>query len=288
MTRMFTDERLETPNMIRFSTRRIRNIGLTMIALAVVWLWVSALQKRLVASSFTTGYLLIAAVLFLALYNVRKKLPFLPIGTSATWLQWHIYVGVASIGVFVLHAGLRLPTGVLNTTLYVIYSLTIFSGIVGLYLTRTIPRQLARVGEEVVFERIPALHRDVQRQASELVLHSVTTSGVTTLADFYVAHLYDFFGVRRGLSYFLRPTTALRRSLMGEMQNLRRYLCEPELAACERLFALVRRKDDLDFHAARQGLLKTWLFVHIALSYTLMVLATLHGLLALAFRGGGA
>ena len=227
-------------------------------------------------------------MLFLALYNVRKKVPFLPLGDSATWLQWHIYVGLASIGVFVLHTGVRIPSGMLNTTLYAVYSFTVLSGIVGLYLTRTIPAQLARVGEEVLFERIPALHRDVQRQAGDVVLQSVTTSGATTLADFYVARLYDFFGGRRGLSYFFRPTTTLRRSLMGDMRNLRRYLCEPELAACERLFALVRRKDDLDFHAARQGLLKTWLFLHIALSYTLVVLAMLHGLLALAFRGGGA
>ena len=113
---------------------------------AVEW----RLEKRLITSSFTTGYLLIAAVLFLALYNVRKKLPFLPIGKSATWLQWHIYVGVASIGVFVLHADVRWPTGVFETTLYAIYSLTVLSGIVGLYLTRTIPAQLARVGEEVM------------------------------------------------------------------------------------------------------------------------------------------
>ena len=44
--------------------------------------------------------------------------------------------------------------------------------------------------------------------------------------------------------------------------------------------------DDLDVHAARQGLLKGWLFVHITLSYTLVVLGVLHGVLALAMRGG--
>jgi hypothetical protein len=259
-----------------------------MFVVGLVWLWVSALEKQLVVSSFTTGYLLMAAVLFLALYNVRKKLPFLPIGTSATWLQWHIYVGFASVGVFVLHTGVRAPTGILNTTLYVAYTLTVISGVIGLYLTRTIPAQLARVGEEVVFERIPSLHREVQRQAGDVVLQSVSSSGATTLADFYVARLFDYFAAGRGLSYFLRPTSALRRSLMGEMQNLRRYLCEPETAACERLFALVRRKDDLDFHAARQGLLKNWLFLHIALSYALISLGLMHGLLALAFSGGAA
>jgi hypothetical protein len=247
------------------------------MVVAMVWLWSRALEKRLTASSFTTGYLLIAAVLFLALYNLRKKLPFLPLGKSATWLQLHIYVGVASIGVFLLHVGLRMPSGVLEVTLYTIYSLTVLSGIVGLYLTRTIPAQLARVGEEVLYEQIPALHRNVQQQAGEVVVQSVAASGATTLGDFYVSRLYDFFSRRRNLAYFLRPTTTLRRSLMGEMQNLRRYLCEPEVAACERLFALVRRKDDLDFHAARQGLLKTWLFIHIGLTYSLVALAMLHG-----------
>jgi hypothetical protein len=273
--------------MTSFARRRIRNIGATLMVVALVWLWSRALEKRLTTSSFTTGYLLIAAVLFLALYNLRKKLPFLPFGKSATWLQLHIYVGVASIGVFFLHVGLHLPTGVLETALYAIYSLTVLSGIVGLYLTRAIPAQLARVGEEVLYERIPALHRNVQQQAGEVVMQSVAASGATTLGDFYVTRLYEFFGRRRNLAYFLRPTTTLRRSLMGEMQNLRRYLCEPELAACERLFALVRRKDDLDFHAARQGLLKIWLFIHIGLTYVLVALAMLHGLLALAFSGGG-
>jgi hypothetical protein len=102
-----------------------------------------------------------------------------------------------------------------------------------------------------------------------------------------VAKLYDFFHRSRGARYFVRPTTALRRSLMHELQDVRRYLSDRELTACERLFALLRRKDDLDFHEARQRLLKTWLFAHIGLTYALVVLALLHGLLALAFRGGG-
>ena len=65
-------------------------------------------------SAFTTGYLLLAAVFFLALYNVRKKLPFLPLGSSTAWLQWHLYVGIGTLGVFALHAGLTLPNGVLE------------------------------------------------------------------------------------------------------------------------------------------------------------------------------
>src|SRR5262245_19406080 len=123
--------------MNSFLRRRIRNGGLTMIVVALIWMWVRARERALEPASFVTGYLMIAAVLFLAAYNVRKKLPFLPLGTSAAWLQWHIYVGLGSVAVFVLHAGLRWPTGVLETTLVVLYAGTVVSGLVGLYWTRT-------------------------------------------------------------------------------------------------------------------------------------------------------
>jgi hypothetical protein len=174
----------------------------------------------------------------------------------------------------------------LDTALAVVYLLTASTGVVGLYFIRTIPSQLARVGEEVIFERIPALRRQIGHQAGGMVLDAVAASGSTTLADFYVARLYEFFERGRGTVYLLCPTSARRKSHMGEMQDLRRYLSDHEQPACERLFTLVRRKDDLDFQEARQRLLKLWLFVHIGLSYALVVLALLHGLLVHAFAGG--
>jgi hypothetical protein len=271
-----------------FVQRRVRNAGATMVAVAGIWLLVRAQERSLSSSAFTTGYLLLAAMLFLALYNVRKRLPFLPLGSSAAWLQWHLYVGLGTVGVFALHVGPRWPSGVMDTALAVIYVLTFSSGLAGLYLTRTIPAQLARVGEEVIFERIPAFRRHVCQQAGGIVLDSVAASGATTLADFYAERLYGFFERGRGLWYLLRPTTARRKSLMHEMQDLGRYLSDQEQGACERLFGLVRRKDDLDFQEARQRLLKTWLFVHIGLSYALVALALVHGLLAHAFAGGAA
>jgi hypothetical protein len=139
----------------------------------------------------------------------------------------------------------------------------------------------------VIYERIGAYRQQVRQQARKLVLESVTASGATTLADFYSTRLRDYFERPRGLGYRLRPTTARRRALMREMHDVRRYLSDHEQTHCETLFALVRRKDDFDFHAARQGMLKLWLFVHIGLTVVLVLLAALHGLVAQAFYGGG-
>jgi hypothetical protein len=272
--------------MTRFNKRRLQNGVLLLTALGATWWGVRAGDDSLASSAFGTGYLLLGAIFFLAMYNLRKKLPSLPLGTSATWMQWHLYVGVGTVGVFAMHTRTVWPSGWLDACLALVYSLTVASGIVGLYLTRTIPRQLARVSEEIVYERIPAFQRQVRVQADDVVLQAVTASGATTLADFYAARLFAFFRRPRGWRYLVRPTSTLRRAMMREMHDLRRYLSEQEQAGCERLFALVRRKDDLDFHDARQKVLKLWLFAHIGLTYALVLLGVLHGVLAHAFYGG--
>src|SRR5450755_3777756 len=147
-----------------FAARRFRNASLTLAALAALWLWVRADERALQPTAVSTGYLLLAAIGFLALYNLRKKLPFLPLGSSAAWLQWHLYVGMGTIGVFAMHVGRNWPHGALNIALAAVYLLTIGNGLVGLYLSRTIPAQLTRVGQEVIYERIPALRQQVRQQ----------------------------------------------------------------------------------------------------------------------------
>ena len=73
---------------------------------------------------------------------------------------------------------------------------------------------------------------------------------------------------------------------MSEMQDLRRYLADTERGALEKIFALVRKKDDLDYHEAKQLTLKLWLFGHIALTWALLMIGCLHGILAHVFSEG--
>jgi len=236
--------------------------------------------------SFGTGYILLAAIFFLALYNLRKKLPTLPWASSADWLQAHIYVALGTAVVFGLHVDWRFPTGFLDQALASLYLATFTSGVVGLIWTRTIPARLARVSEEVIYERIPMLRSQLCDRAQEAVLETVRSSGSTTLGEFYSNNMHGFFEKPRRLGYFLRPNNRLRRQLLAELTEVGRYLSPPEQATCEQLFAMVRRRDDLDFHAALQWRLKAWLFLHIGLTYPLLAVACLHGLLAHWFSGG--
>ena len=72
---------------------------------------------------------------------------------------------------------------------------------------------------------------------------------------------------------------------MTGLDNMNRYLDDRELAYSERLRRLVERKDRLDYAYALQTVLKVWLFVHIPVTYGLILLALLHLLLVYSFGG---
>jgi hypothetical protein len=273
--------------MKSFVSRRLRNTTLTIAAAALVvaYAWWDAL--RFGRPDFNTGYLLLGIVLFLAAYNIRKKLPIVSWTTSALWLQAHIYLGLLSLIVFGTHVSWKIPDGWLEGTLATLYFATFVSGIVGLYWTRTIPPKLARVSEEFIYERIPALRNQVQQRAQQVVLETVRATGTDTLGNFFATRLQGYLEKERGWGYWLKPTSKVRKRLLAELTEITRYLSDPERKASEQLFALIRRRDDLDFHAAMQWRLKVWLFVHIGLTYPLVILVCLHGWLAHLFDGGG-
>ena len=75
------------------------------------------------------GWALFLLMLVLSLYNARKKLPFLPIGTSEGWLQFHIYAGLFAVLIFAFHIRFRWPTGWFDSILFALYALVTFSEI---------------------------------------------------------------------------------------------------------------------------------------------------------------
>lgn len=271
-----------------FARRRLVNSAVTLAVLGAVWLWTQRLESRLHSSSFFTGWMLLGTILFLASLQVRKKLPAPPFGSAAAWMQVHIYAGLATAGMYAMHAHLHWPSGVLEVVLSALYAATFASGIVGLYWSRVLPRRLSRVGEEVIYERIPALRGALRERAQAAVLQAVRTAGATTIGEFYDARLHDYFSTRRGWGYRIWPTSTLRKTLMADMTEATRYLSDSERKTAEELFALVRSRDDLDYHEALQWRLRVWMIAHIALTYPLLAAAALHAWLAHVFYGGAA
>ncbi len=180
-----------------------RHFAWTLFAIAAVFAWVIdyGLRVHLRRAELLTGLTLFGVLVLLTLFNARKKLPFLPLLRASTWMQIHIYVGLFSCVLFGLHTGWRIPTGTFEVTLAVLFYLVAVSGILGLAISRWLPARLTAYGENVIFERIPALRSAVRREVEEMVVESVGKSQSSAIADFYEAKLRTYFSGTRFLWY---------------------------------------------------------------------------------------
>jgi hypothetical protein len=260
-----------------------RNLALLALAAGMVWCAHTVIQVSLRPAELYSGWLLAGLMLVLACYNVFKKLPFLPLGASASWLQLHIYIGLLTILVFVLHSGARLPRGPLGWVLTALYIGVAGSGVPGLVISRVFPALLRARGPEVIFEQIPALRRRLREQAELLVLDAVTRFQATIIAEIYMRRLKWFFNGPRQFWRHVFRLPGRRHALLTEIDAQERYLNDEERATLRQLRALVERKDDLDFQHALQGMLKYWLMMHVPLTYSLLVFVVLHVLVVYAY-----
>ena len=236
--------------------------------------------------AFITGFTLLGCVLFLCLYNLRKKLPMIPLGRVATWTHLHILMGWFVAGLFLIHIGFRLPDGDLEVFLAVMFVLVAVSGVVGASISKSYPPRLTRRGQEVILERIPQLRVRLQQEADDLVLASVERTGNRTIADFYTNRIQPFMvGPRNQVAYLFGAARSPHK-LTHEIDAVCRYLNDEGQQIIEELAEIVQQKDALDFHQSLQSALLLWLFVHIPLTYGMVLLALLHMVLALAYTGG--
>jgi hypothetical protein len=273
--------------MKTLAARRTRNliivIGLTLVLIVISKLTTTALRD----TARLSGGLLLGLIVFLAAYNLRKKFSFLPLGSSATWLQFHIYTGLLTAVIFGTHIQWRISTGPFEIVLAGLYGLVFGSGVVGLFLSRSFARRLTTRGDEVMFERIPVHRRRLQSDAETLVLDFLAESESSAVAQFYADRLEPFFARTRNFWQHLAQSRRPRVALLNEISSYERFLNQNERDAMRRLAGHVERKDDLDYQFALQATLKYWLFGHIPLTYALLVFAFFHWLLVVAFSGGG-
>lgn len=230
-----------------------------------------------------SGWFLLALVLVLTFFSARKKLPFLPLLSASTWLQGHIYLGWLACFVFLLHTGARIPAGRLEGLLAAAFAAVAASGAFGLWLSRWLPPRLVRSGESLVYERIPVLRHRLAEEARDVVRRAETETQSSTLPDLHLRVLHRYFLRVPPLLAPLTGDDPEFHRVRQELESTRRYLNESEENLARTLADLLEAKRNLDAQLAGQRLLKLWLFVHIPLTYALLVFIAAHVWLVLHF-----
>lgn len=273
--------------MISFRNRRWYSLaglcGFTLVYAALF----AFLRGKLMDVAIPSGVILLLLMIFLALFNARKSFSFLPLMPASTWLQIHVYVGWACVAVFLVHTGLHWPRGAMEIWLAILFFTVSLSGVVGLALSRLLPKKMTDRGGHVTYEMVPKLRRELRKQAEELVVHSVEQTQKSTIADFYVERIERFLlGSRRQLLAHILGSRRHLDVVITRMHALRRYLNEEESEILKKIEKVLLQKNDLEYQYAMHLMLKGWLFVHIPLSFSLLILGVFHAVLAIRFVGG--
>ncbi len=252
---------------------------LSVIILASYYLYSITLSK----TSFASGVILLLCIFFLASYQFRKNLSVLSIGSTSAWLHFHIFIGLLSFLLFVLHIKMRMPDGLFEMLLSLVYMTVFLSGVVGWILSRSVPHRLLSRGEEVIFERIPVHRRKILDKVEALVLDCSETGQGNAIPDFYKKHLQSFFEGPCNVMRHILHSERHRHRLLQKTTAIKPFLNERELLAMDQIVEQIQIKDDLDYQYALQAALKLWLFVHVPLTYSLIIIALFHTVAVCAF-----
>lgn len=275
--------------------RRFRNFSIALVAGGVLLAVSRLYELSLRSHSFLDGWVLAACVIALVLFNARKKIPVLPLVPVRVWTRIHIYLGWFSAAAFLVHTRMQFPNGAIETALWVMFIVVVASGVLGAYLSASIPARLTRHGEpiglrrhgeRVIFERIPAFRKRLIEDAEALAMRSIDETRSVIIAEFYAARIQPYLAGPRNMLLHLFESDRPRHTLREHSRSLQRYLDPRGRELLNELDEIVAVKENLDYHYALQGALKAWLFIHIPATYAMIVLAGVHVLMAYAYSAG--
>jgi hypothetical protein len=229
-----------------------------------------------------------ALMIYAGLLSAHRKLlrwAWLP--ARAWMLKGHIWLGLLSLVFILCHSGFQWG-GVLERILWVVFALTLITGIVGLALQQVVPGLLTlRLAVEVPYEQIPHVLQSLRAEADRLVEEVSPTLGGVTAAEIEPATALKR-EVRVYYEKEARPFLCSHNGAGVRRRNvesqLTRFIASPDLAEVreqlERLRELCSRGRDIAEQERLHHWLHAWLLVHVPLAVALLILGIAHAVLS--------
>jgi hypothetical protein len=271
------------------------------------------------AAGLTYGIIGFGMMIFAALLGMRKKYPIWRIGRAQTWMRGHLWLGLLSYPIILLHAAFHFG-GPLTLTMMWIFTVVIVSGLVGAALQHYMPRLMTeRVPYETIYDQIDRVRTQLLKEAEELLASVAKSANQYGLVVPSLTGILDIraLGDLRAATTTTTTTTLIRveNQAVTELRNIYEKTVKPYLMVrgphghvladrrnSKAVFAQLRtvspstvhqivddmeniceEKRDLDRQSRMHKLLHGWLLVHVPLSLALIVLGAIHAVMALRY-----
>jgi len=248
-------------------------------------------------------------ILFAGSLGARRKVLLLRIGSMSCWMKGHLWLGLLSLPLVLLHGAFSFG-GMLTTVIMVLLIIIVVSGIIGAVLQHLMPKSMsAEFPNEFTFDQIRRLWDITRVEAFALVAGHC---GVILEADLEREEAVRYTGkaiekieksakeplpgqdelkrfyVDEVVAYLRRPNAgkkSLRVALRAEFmfENLRLSVDPALHDVVQELARMCREIRETVQQAKRHRLLHAWLVVHVPLSMAILVLMTIHAVVALYY-----
>jgi predicted membrane channel-forming protein YqfA (hemolysin III family) len=259
--------------------RRIFVVLLVVVVGAYVWYARTEYPhggSRLGLAYGIAGYLLI---LLLAFFGIRKRWYRSQLGTLEQWLQSHIYLGLLVMVILVLHTGGRLHDFVAVSSL-ALAAVVVLSGILGAILYATVPRMLTEVESDLTPEKISDQLNQMARTMARIASgRSVPFQRIhdelvrESRPGFLAGWRLLFAGIRKRNMRSAPEWSGLLPDVPREEQEELRQMLVISRQRKELLFKL-------HYQQRYKNILEAWLYIHVPFTIALLVMATVHVVMA--------
>jgi hypothetical protein len=255
----------------------------------LVWIYGNGLRDP----RYLDGWVLAGGMGLQLFFHIAIKTARLSPKSAVRWRKIHIYVGYLLIVAFISHSDFSLPDTAFEWALWAGFVLVTLSGIFGTYLAWALRAKHA-IDERISYDSIPIRRAELARDVYAVAKIDLPAAAIALPApphdawimDLYTNHLRDFFRGQRNFAAHLIGSRRPLKRLTDEIDDLSPYVDKPSQKKLAAIKGLVVEKDWLDFAYVYLGLTRGWLFVHVPVTYTLIVLAVLHVVVVYAFSSG--
>jgi hypothetical protein len=256
----------------------------------LVWIYGNGLRDP----RYLDGWLLAGGMSLQLSFHIAIKTHSLSPKSAARWQKFHIFNGYLVIAAFISHSDFSLPDTGLEWALCAGFLLVTLSGIFGTYVAWSLQARHG-IDERIGYDLISARRAELARDLHAAVTRTEPAAAALALPappydawilELYTTDLRDFFQGQRNFCAHLIGSQRPLRGLTDEIDSLSRYVDQPSREKLAAIRNLVVEKDRLDFARVYLGLTKGWLFVHVPVTYSLIVLTLLHIVVVYSFSSG--
>lgn len=256
----------------------------------LVWIYGNGLRDP----RYLDGWVLAVGMAVQLYFHIAIKSASLTPKAAMRWRKVHVFLGYVLIAAFISHSDFAFPDTGFEWALWAGFVLVTLSGVFGTYLSWSL-KSKRLIDESISYDRIPSLRADLAREVQGIVATTDPAAADIALPglphdawimDLHTAHLRDFFDGPRNLAAHLTGSQRPLKRLIDEINTLSRYVDKQGQEKLAVIKDLVIEKDQLDFARVYLALTKAWLFVHVPVTYGLIVLSVLHVLIAYSFSSG--